>query len=164
MSSSSPQDYFPSSPPSWVEDLQRLVKDQQELLHDQQQHLASLEGQLKRSQERIEHLEAELTDLKKLKGKPKIRPSQLNTPKPTSESQGEDTSKRPGSDKASKKSALEIHESRIIQPDELPDGAKFNGYRNYDVQELKIERHNIRFRLAEYISSDGNNPHRSIAI
>ena len=27
--------------------------------------------------------------------------------------------------------------------------------RDYDVQELKLERHNIRFRLAEYVCNDG---------
>ena len=39
--------------------------------------------------------------------------------------------------------------------DEIPENAKFNGYRDYDVQELKLECHHIRFRLAEYISEEG---------
>ncbi|MGF1497282.1 MAG: hypothetical protein ACFB8W_10725 [Elainellaceae cyanobacterium] len=38
----------------------------------------------------------------------------------------------------------------------MPTGAKFNGYRDYDVEELKLERHNIRFRLAEYVQADGS--------
>jgi phage-related minor tail protein len=46
-------------------------------------------------------------------------------------------------------------EEKIIQPEEIPAKAKFNGYRDYDVQELKIERHNIRFRLAEYVTEEG---------
>ena len=41
-------------------------------------------------------------------------------------------------------------------PEEIPATAKFNGYRDYDVQELKLERHNIRFRLAEYVREDGS--------
>ena len=51
---------------------------------------------------------------------------------------------------------FEIHEERIIVPEEIPATAKFNGYRDYDVQELKLERHNIRFRLAEYVREDGS--------
>ena len=53
---------------------------QQELLQSQQQQIEALEEQLKHSQERLEQLAAELNALKKLKGQPKIRPSQLNTP------------------------------------------------------------------------------------
>ena len=64
--------------------------------------------------------------------------------------------KRPGSAKRSKKLGFEIHEERIIVPEEIPATAKFNGYRDYDVQELKLERHNIRFRLAEYVREDGS--------
>jgi hypothetical protein len=63
--------------------------------------------------------------------------------------------KRAGSAKNSKKSMLEIDEEISIQPENIPDKAKFNGYRNYDVQELIIKRHNIRFQLAEYITADG---------
>jgi len=55
----------------------------------------------------------------------------------------------------SKKLSFEIDEERMIQPDEIPVGARFNGYRDYDVQELKVERYNIRFRLAEYVGEDG---------
>ena len=44
---------------------------------------------------------------------------------------------------------------RIIVPEEIPATAKFNGIGDYDVQELKLERHNIRFRLAEYVREDG---------
>ena len=129
-----------------VESLQQLVRTQQQFITD-------LTEKLKKSQNRIEQLELEIRELKKLKGKPKIRPSRLNSSKTKSKSK--EPTKRAGSAKASKKGHLEIHESRIIQPDDIPAQAKFNGYRDYDVQELKLERHNIRFRLAEYIKPDG---------
>ncbi|WP_293030307.1 MULTISPECIES: hypothetical protein [unclassified Moorena] len=38
-----------------------------------------------------------------------------------------------------------------IEPSQLPEGAKFNGYREYLFHELRIERNNIRFFLAEYV-------------
>ena len=133
-----------TAPSDGVASLQRLVREQQETIE-------KMERQMKQQQERIEQLEAELRDLKKLKGKPKIKASRLNTAKPDSEGEG----KRPGSAKVSKKLNFEIDEERIIQPEEVPGRAKFNGYRDYDVQELILKRHNIRFRLAEYVSEDG---------
>jgi hypothetical protein len=63
--------------------------------------------------------------------------------------------KRAGSAKNSKKSSVEIDEEIAIQPENIPNNAKFNGDRSYDVQELIIKRHNIRFQLAEYIIADG---------
>jgi hypothetical protein len=140
-----------TAPADGVENWQRLVREQQQTIQALQQTIEKMERKLKQQQARIEQLEEELRVQKKLKGKPKIRPSQLNTPKPSSEEEG----KRPGSAKGSKKSSFEIDEERIIHPDEIPARAKFNGYRDYDVQELKLERHNIRFRLAEYVSEEG---------
>jgi hypothetical protein len=40
-------------------------------------------------------------------------------------------------------------------PPSIPEGAKLNGYRDYDVQDIIIKRHNIRFKLAEYITVEG---------
>lgn len=42
----------------------------------------------------------------------------------------------------------------MIEPEDVPEGAKFNGYREYDVQDLILERHNIRFLLGEYITRE----------
>ena len=96
-----------------VESLQQLVRTQQQLVRTQQQVIEELSEQLKKSQERIEQLEAEVRSLKKLKGKPKIRASQLNTPKAKSVS--EEPVKRAGSAKASKKSSIKIDELDEIE-------------------------------------------------
>ena len=126
---------------------QKTIQTQQGQIQTQQQTIEELEQQLKSNEERIEQLEADLRAQKKLKGKPKLRASQLNSPNPKAKGEG----KRPGSAKRSKKASFEIDEERIIHPDEIPADATFNGYRDYDVQELKLERVNIRFRLAEYV-------------
>ncbi len=88
---------------------------------------------------------------KKLKGKPKIRPSTLNQEVKLPKKGG----KRPGGDKRSKKTDFVVDSERIIEPEDLPEGATFNGYREYDVQDLILERHNIRFLLAEYVTLEG---------
>jgi uncharacterized coiled-coil protein SlyX len=133
-----------NTPATEVESLRRLVEEQRKLID-------KLSKQLTNQKERIEQLEAELRAKKKLKGKPKLSASLLNQPgekEPKSD-------KRAGSAKSSKKSNFEIDEEITIQPNSIPENAKFNGYRNYDVQELIIKRHNIRFQIAEYITVDG---------
>jgi hypothetical protein len=129
---------------SEVEGLRRLVEEQRKLID-------KLSKQLENQKARIEQLEAELKAKKKLKGKPRLSASLLNQQKPHVLK----TEKRAGSAKNSKKSSVEIDEEIAIQPENIPDNAKFNGYRSYDVQELIIKRHNIRFQLAEYITADG---------
>ena len=126
---------------------------QREQLETKQQIINTLEQRLTKQGDRIEQLEAELRKLKKLKGKPKIRASRLNETK-TESAEGEER-KRPGSAKRSKKKGFGCYEEKIIQPDEIPENAKFNGYRDYDVQELSLECQDIRFRLAEYITEEG---------
>lgn len=88
---------------------------------------------------------------KKLKGKPKIRPSTLNQ-KDHGCDQGK---KRAGSEKRSKKLNFVVNEERVIEPEWLPPGSTFNAYRQYDVQELVFKPHNIRFLLAEYVTPEG---------
>ena len=63
--------------------------------------------------------------------------------------------KRPGSAKRSKKNSFVVDTEWKIEPSQLPVGAKFNGYREYLFHELRIERNNIRFLLAEYVLPDG---------
>jgi len=100
---------------------------------------------------RLSQLEAELSAAKKLKGKPKIKASRLND---TDKSRS--SSKRSGTRKGGKKNRLEITETQIIELPDVPSDARFNGYRDYDVQELQIERRMIRFRLKEYVLADGH--------
>ena len=75
--------------------LVNLVAEQQEIIREQQEKIAKLE-------EKVNSLDEELKLAKKLKGKPKIRPSTLNQ----EEKNPQKTEKRPGSDKRSKKLAL----------------------------------------------------------
>jgi septal ring factor EnvC (AmiA/AmiB activator) len=130
-----------NTPATEVESLRRLVEEQRKLID-------KLSKQLQNQKERIEQLEAELRAKKKLKGKPKLSASLLNQ----LEEKEPKSDKRAGSAKESKKSNFESDEEITIQPNSIPENAKFNGYRNYDVQELIIKRQNIRFQLAEYIT------------
>lgn len=102
-------------------------------------------------QEEAQSLKEQLCWAKKLKGKPKIQPSTLNQ----KEKKTIDLEQGPGSRKRSKKNQDLVDEERVIEPVELPEGARFNGYRQYDVQDVIIKRHSIRFLLAEYVTTEG---------
>ena len=124
--------------------LLNLIVSQQQVIENQQDTIAKLE-------EKVSSLDEQLKAAKKLKGKPKIRPSTLNQEEKKSKKGG----KRAGADKRSKKSSFVVDEKRMIEPEELPEGATFNGYREYDLQDLVLKRHNIRFLLAEYVTVEG---------
>jgi hypothetical protein len=128
-----------------------LVREQQQVIRQQQEQIEKLTEQVEKQQKRIDQLEAEIRAYKKLKGKPQLSASQLNEKReepPVIE-------KRPGSAKESKKKGFCVDEERKVEPKEIPKDSTFNGYRIYDVQEIEIQRRNIRFKLAEYLTTDG---------
>lgn len=129
---------------SQVEQLQRLNEQQQETLQQQQA--------------RIEMLEAEVARLKKLPKKPKIRPSTLpkdDDDEPDAPGQsGDNATGKPGKPRKRKKK-LTLHKTKVIKPDNLPEGSRLLGYENYTVQDLLIRPYNTCYRLARYLTPDG---------
>jgi hypothetical protein len=142
----------PSELLSEIERLLEVVRQQQQQIQSQQAMIERLENQVTQQGERIKQLEEELRAQKKLKGKPKLKASQLNDTPAVS---GEEMDKPGRTGKRSKKGGFAIDRVEIIQPPVIPAGAKFNGYRTYDVQELVLRRQNIRFQLAEYVTVSG---------
>ena len=130
--------------------LQSQVKQLQLLSEQQQQSILQ-------QQQRIEVLEAEVARLKKLPKKPKIRPSTL----PKDDDDDGPGAPGQGGDKASgkprkRKKKLIIHHTQVIKPDPLPRGSRLLGYENYTVQDLLIQPDNTCYRLARYLTADGN--------
>lgn len=103
--------------------------------------------------EEIALLKDEVNILKGEKKRPVFKGSKLDkNTEPDSSSEAPST-KRPGSRKKSKTQKLVIHEDKIIKPDvPVPPGSRFKGYRNFVVQDLKIESHNIRYRLEHWVT------------
>lgn len=128
------------------------VKQLHECINQQQASIDQLSSENKTLKARIQALESEIESHKKLKGKPQLKASRLNEKKPSEP----DTSKRRGSGKGSKKRGFAVDKIEKIEPENLPGGSKLHQYREYDVQELRIERCNIRFLLGEYILPDGS--------
>jgi hypothetical protein len=121
--------------------------------------IEQLQQNLQLQQERIGALEAEVARLKKLPKKPKIRPSTLpkddDDDEPDTPGKGSNnTAGKPGKSRKRKKKLI-LHETRIIKPDNLPEGSRLLGYENYTVQDLLIQPYNTCYRLARYLTPDG---------
>lgn len=103
-----------------------------------------------RQQAEIQALKDEIARLKGHKGKPNLRPSQLEKPakkKPK---------RRGGSCKRSKTPDLTIHETQVVKPTEqVPEGSRFKGYADFTVVGIRFEPHNVRYRVEVWKTPDG---------
>ena len=113
-------------------------------------------GMILALREQVQLLKDEIAVLKGQKPKPKIPPNRLdkNNPNPSGKDQ-EGKGKRPGSEKRNKTGNLEVDEIRHIKLDNIPPGATFNGWSDYTVQDLTINKKVILFKLATYIDANG---------
>jgi hypothetical protein len=101
----------------------------------------------------IQQLKDEIARLKNQPPRPKIQPSRLEKkhPKKNKASKG----KRAGSAKRPKTAQLEIHETAPIEPECVPSGSAFRYYKDWVVQDLKLQAHNTRYRLKVYETPEG---------
>ena len=124
---------------------------------------ALLRATVEQQQLRIDQLEEEVRRPKGLPDQPKRKPgpSPLNDPtgppSASTEKKKPNTpdGKRPGSAKRSKTRELKIHKSEPLLLDDLPDGTRFLGYRNFIVQDLRVEPYNTCYRRGRYQLPDG---------
>jgi hypothetical protein len=119
--------------------LKETLKETAQLAIDEKVKNAELE-------ETVGQLRDEILRLKGEKSKPKIKPANTNkdlNPK-----------KKKAHKKGSKKSELDIDETieLNVDKDELPSDAKKVGTREIVIQEMKIERRNIKFVVHRYWS------------
>ncbi|MCP3869389.1 MAG: transposase, partial [Gammaproteobacteria bacterium] len=156
-----------------IEQQQSVIDTQKTTIEQLQLQINQLRSSNERQQEtlqkqqaQIEALKAEMARLKKLPKKPIIRPSTL--PKDDEESDHDDSddtgasgqgggnhSKGKNAKSRKRKKKLTIHKSKIIKPDNLPRGSRLLGYEDYTIQELLIQPHNTRYRLARYRTPEG---------
>ncbi len=110
-------------------------------------------------QKQIDQLEQEILKLKGETTKPNIKPSKMDVG-----SIGDGADKSDGSDKAKKKKGpkrsktehLKINATVDIQPDKIPEGSTFKGYREVVIQDIVFETFNTCYRLAQYQTPDGD--------
>ena len=107
-------------------------------------------------QKQIDALEQEILKLKGETTKPKIKPSKMD--KATSEDCDTDDSgpsKQNKGPKRSKTEHLKIDATITVEPETIPEGSSFKGYREVVVKDLEFETFNTCYRLAQYQTPDG---------
>jgi len=118
--------------------------------------LALVEQLIERVQQQDEEialLKDEINILKGEKKRPVFKGSKLDKNTKSNHSPKPSSKKRPGSGKRKKTQKLVIHEDKVIKPDApLPPGSRFKGYRDFVVQDLNVESHNIRYRLEHWVT------------
>jgi hypothetical protein len=123
-------------------------------LAEQTPLVLALVEMIRRQDTEIKALRDEIHKLKGTTSRPKIEPSRLlKPPKPKRDEPG---GKRPGSAKRCKTRELPIHQDVPLVIEGLPTGTRVEGYRDFVVQDLKIEAHNTRYRRTVYRLPDGS--------
>ena len=143
-------------PPISVEEATPLVKTRVAMIEEMwEEH--------QRQAETLQQMRDEIAVLKGEKAKPKFKSSKRDEETDKAEgvedgSEGDDSKqKRPGSAKRSKTAELAIHEDHVIPPETpIPTGSRFNGYRDFVVQGLKIQTHTTRYRLECWRTPEGS--------
>jgi hypothetical protein len=100
----------------------------EEQLQVQVNQLAEFKAVSEAQREEIEHLKDTIAQLKGHKGRPKIKPSQLETGPRSRELEGSDRErKRAGAAKRQKTRHLKIDQTEILRPEQVPAGSIFKG-------------------------------------
>jgi len=91
-------------------------------------------------------LRDEVARLKGQKGKPLIAPSRLNQKERKQRSGG-----RPHGTGVERR----IDRTEVVPAQGVPEGSRFKGYADFDVQELVIKTETIRYRLEKWLTPEG---------
>jgi hypothetical protein len=108
--------------------------------------LAALREEHHRLREENQALRDEVARLKGQKGKPSIGPSRLHPRK---------RRKRRGRRRRGRVGPLRIDRTEAVKAKDVPEGSRFKGYADFDVQELLIKTERIRYRLEKWRTPSG---------
>jgi hypothetical protein len=103
--------------------------------------------------QRIDELEQEILKLKNETLKPKISPTKMDKEDEADKASSKNVTKP---EKISKTKSLKIDETVVIEPENVPVGSKFKGYRDVVIQDIMFKTHNICYRLAQYQCPDSH--------
>ena len=136
-----------------IKELLKKLYEREELIDKQNLIIEEVTDENKQLKEEIHLLKNEIAELKKSPKKPNIKANVKPQNSKNSQTDSNLPEKRAGSAKKSKQ--LEIHETKVIRPENIPEGSTLKRTRSYDVQDLHIKVHNTRYLLEEWETPDG---------
>jgi hypothetical protein len=110
-----------------------------------QKELAALREDNHRLREENQALRDEIARLKGQKGKPAIGPSRLNK-KERKKRRKQHRRQHP---------ARRIDRTEVVKAEGVPEGSRFKGYSDFDVQELVIKTETVRYRVENWYTPEG---------
>jgi hypothetical protein len=104
--------------------------------------------------EQVQRLRDEINRLKGEQGKPKIKPNKKRRTSSSDHSSEQERRKPKQWKKGSKKDQVKIDDVQVLEvdPEQLPEDARFKGYVDVVVQDIEIRTNNILFRKEKYHS------------
>ena len=126
-------------------------KEYKEYIEENQSLRKIIVEQSQRLQEqsrKIQALEEEIARLKNRPKKPQLKPSRIGVLEKLS-------AKKELKSRKKRRKKLKIHKVVILKPEYLPTGSRLLKYRDYVVQNIRIEAENIKYRRPAYKTLDG---------
>ena len=115
----------------------------------------SLKQENQELREEVQRLRDEINRLKGEQGKPKIKSNRKQQASSSDHSSEQERRKSKQWQKGSKKDRIKIDDVQVLEvdPERLPEDARFKDYVEVVVQDLEVRTHNILFRKAKYYSA-----------
>lgn len=103
---------------------------------------------IQKQAEEIQTLKDEIARLKGKPPKPKISPSTMDSALPKKKRSRKERQKR-------EPKQLKITETIHLKVDSVPDNSRFKGYRDFIVQDIRLEPYNVNYKREKWRTPDG---------
>jgi hypothetical protein len=134
-----------------LEDTKEQLQQSKEQLQQSKEQLQRSHEELAKAKAKIQALENELRKLRKLPKRPEFR---SNTMEPRDRSRGKKDKAEPTSE--TKTSFAKREQSEVkISVENVPEGSRFKGYRDFTVQDIDLVAKEITYKLEVWQTPDG---------
>ncbi len=130
-------------------DIPEIPKEEQTAIVKLLLNIISQQSEIIQKQaEEIQILKDEIARLKGKPGKPKISPSKMDDALPKKK-------RNPKRRKKQKTKPFKVEKTVELKVDDVPENSRFKGYRNFIVQDIRLEPFNVNYRREKWLTSDG---------